>query len=235
MRGSRPRVVPRTRSLVEWHTAVQGWPDYLGVVLILRRIWRACSASSGGFEEAMRHHKWPATLVGVIATGLVAGCGVGPGRSTPTVSSPPTPRPVAARSIASYPPFAGRIYTCPPTRRTMASHRWHIQVTVCWYGSLHGAPVAFLGDQLGNPVWIWTKGDRSRVYRTGYPATIYQFSGNDVCLGSYVAAWAMAVNLETGQLINPLNGPQPARQWRATCAVANQAPSVISGVPGAGK
>ncbi len=184
----------------------------------------------------MRHHKWLAALVGVIATGwLAAGCGVGPGRATRSVSSPPASPVAAARPIASYPPFAGRIYTCPATRKALASHRWHIQVTVCWYGRLHGAPVSFLGDQLGNPVWIWTNGDRSRVYRTGYPATIYQFSTNYVCLGMYNADWAMAVNLETGQLINPANGPQQARQWRATCALANQAQSVITGIPGAGK
>ncbi len=185
----------------------------------------------------MRNHKWLATLVGVIAVGwLVVGCGVSPGRATPSVSSSPASHPVVARSIGSYPPFARLIYRCPPTRRALASHRWHMQVTVCWYGSLRGAPVAFLGNRVGNPpVWIWTKGDRFRVYRTGYPATLYQFSTNYVCLGSYEADWAMAVNLDTGQLVDPANGPQQAREWRATCASASPAQSVVAGVPGAGE
>lgn len=184
----------------------------------------------------MTHYHWLSTVVGVVATGcVVAGCGVGPGRAAPSVSPAQAHGPVAAWLPASYPPFAGRVYACPPTRRTLDSHRWHLDVAVCWYGHLHGAPVSIFGNELGNPVWVWTQGGRSRIYRTGYPPAIYQFSTNDVCLGSFEADWAMAVNLETGQLINPLDGPPRARQWRAACAPTKDAHAVVAGVPGSGR
>jgi len=179
--------------------------------------------------------KWTAAVVSIVAVGWVAaGCGVRTASSPPPASLPAATSTPSARPITAYPPFAGRIGICSATRQSQAQRRWHLAVTVCWDGSLHGSPIAFFGSQLGDPVWIWTKGNRSRLYRTGYPPTIYQFSGNYVCLGSYEADWAMAVNLQTGQLINPLDGPRTARQWRTVCASTSQAHSAIVGVPGSG-
>lgn len=181
----------------------------------------------------MMRRKWATAFVSMAAVGwIAAGCGAQPASFPPPTSRPtaiPTP---AARSITAYPPFAGHINLCSPARESQASQRWHIAVTVCWHGSLYGSNITFLGNQVGRPIWIWQKDNQSRTYRTGYPPMIYQFSSNYVCLGSYEADWAMAVNLGTGQLINPQDGPQSAREWRTVCASTNQARSAIVGVSG---
>ncbi|MHB1953686.1 MAG: hypothetical protein ACYCOU_08020 [Sulfobacillus sp.] len=128
-------------------------------------------------------------------------------------------------------PFAGTAYFVPHLSTPLPAPYQKAQILYGWVGHLHGKPFTLAMWNAGLAQGFTLFYDHKAISKTPGVTDIFCFTGNWFLWQDGAMAEGGAMNMVTGQVLNPNFSAQQGHKWKQLCPVSPQNVTYVLGLP----